>query len=393
VFPRRLGLHFYLKFVRTALLTLVVLSTFASASELRGIVMNGSTRKPAVGDEVVLLTLSQEGMSEGATAKTDSAGRFQLSVPDEHDSHLVRVTHQGVTYHKMIAPDPKPMSLLVYDAVEKLDGINAVMDVQRFEVKSDMLEVKQLITMRNSPKPPHTLMKDRAFEIQLPPEAQVQSGLVQIEDGQPLKQKPVPGDEKGQYYFISPLRPGDTRFAVVYRLPYNGEAVIEPKLLNPMERFVVMLPKSMKFEPKNSGIFRPMPNVSPDNVQATGPVKPGEVVTFRISGAGRLVELQGSREGQESETAQKQRPGGGLGVPIDAPDPLQENRWLLLSGIIAILAIGATWSMRSRLRPPSSNRSLTPDRPVPVKSQDRYTPIRRTRTRRQRPCVSKGQSR
>jgi hypothetical protein len=113
-----------------------------------------------------------------------------------------------------------------------------------------------------------------------------------------LEQKPVPGEQKGQYYFISPLRPGDIRVAVVYRLPYSGEAVIEPQLLNPMERFVVMLPKSMKFEPENAGSFQPMPNVSPHNVQATVPVKPGEVVTFRVSGAGMLVELQGSRERQ-----------------------------------------------------------------------------------------------
>jgi hypothetical protein len=381
-------LHFYLKFVRTALLTLVVLSTFASASDLRGIVMNGSTRKPAVDDEVVLLTLSQEGMSEGAVAKTDSAGRFQLSVPDEHESHLVRVTHQGVTYHRMIAPDPKPVSLLVYDAVEKLDGINAVMDVQRFEVKDDMLEVKQLITMRNASTPPRTLMKDRAFEIQLPPEAQVQSGLVQIEDGQPLKQKPFPGEQEGQYYFHFPLRPGDTRFAVVYRLPYNGEAVIEPKLLDPMERFVVMLPKSMKFEPRNSGIFQPMPNVSPDNVQGTVPVQPGQVVTFRISGTGTLEELQGSRHAQASEAPKKGGPGGGLGVPIDAPDPLHGERWQILVGLIMMLGMGAVWAMR-RPRMPRTSEHLSP---LPftelAKSRSCQKAVQASKRSKQRRCVS-----
>ena len=125
---------------------------------------------------------------------------------------------------------------------------------------------------------------------------------------------------------VSPLRPGDTRFAVVYRLPYRGEAIIEPKLRNPMERFVVMLPKSMKFEPTSSGIFQPMPNVSPDNVQGTARVTQGQVLSFRSSGTGALVELQGSRQAEARETPKKENPGGGLGVPIDAPDPLHGER-------------------------------------------------------------------
>src|SRR5258705_505086 len=83
-------------------------------------------------------------------------------------------------------------------------------------------------------------MNDRPFEIQLPPNAKMQSGLVQFEDGQPLKQSPV-ADEQGQYHFVFPLRPGDTRFAVVYRVPYTGEALIEPKIRDAREQFVIML--------------------------------------------------------------------------------------------------------------------------------------------------------
>src|SRR5438105_3570809 len=63
------------------------------------------------------------------------------------------------------------------------------------------LEVKQLVTMHNASKPPRTLMNDRPFSIQLPPEAQVLSGLVQLGDGEPLKSKPAPGERKGEYAF------------------------------------------------------------------------------------------------------------------------------------------------------------------------------------------------
>jgi hypothetical protein len=266
---------------------------------------------------------------------------------------LVRVVHEQVNYHQLVEAGAKPVVMAVFEAAEKLEGVSAIMEVQRLEATSEMLEIKQLVTVRNASQPPRTLVKDRTFEMQLPAEAEVESGLVQVEDGPPLKQKPVAGEQRGQYYFASPLRPGDTRFAVVYRLPYRGQAVIEPTIRNPRERFVVMLPKSMTFEPKTASMFQPMANVTEDNVQGTGPVRPGETVGFRVSGTGMLEELKGRRQvvQDSQETAQKGRPGGGLGRPIDAPDPLEAYRWQILSGLAALLLAGAVYVRRkTRLR-------------------------------------------
>jgi hypothetical protein len=272
----------------------------------------------------------------------------------------VRVIHQGVSYHKTVSPAMRALTVQVYDVAEKLEGVTAVMDVQRFEATSEMLEVKQLVTMRNQSKPSRTLMADRTFEIQLPVEAEVQSGMVQIENGQPLKQKPVSGDQKGQYYFSFPIRPGDTRFAIVYRLPYRGEALIEPKIRNVQERFVIMLPRSMKFEPITAKSFRPMPGTSPDNVQGTAQVSMDQPLAFRISGRGALEELEGRRgEAQQSSAERKPGPGGGLGPPTDAPDPLHDQRWLILSGLIVMLGCGVVYSAkRSTLSDDTAKETL-----------------------------------
>jgi len=287
------------------LATLLVVGASASATDLTGRVINGTTKKPAVGDEVVLLLILGGNEKESARAKTDGAGRFRFTVTGPPGPRLVRVIHQGVAYDKMAEPGVNLLVFPVYDVVDKLDGVTAIMDVQRFEARSDTLEVKQLITMHNASKPPRTLLNDRPFEIQLPPETQVLSGLVQIEDGLPLKGKPSSGDRKGEYYFRSPLRPGDTRFAIVYRLSYNGEAVVEPRIRSAQERFVVMLPKPMRFEPQAEGIFQPMPNVSKDNVQGTAPVTTGQTLAFRISGTGVLAELQGRQQPSRSDNEQR----------------------------------------------------------------------------------------
>jgi hypothetical protein len=305
-----------------------------------------------MGDDVVLVTLSQDGMSEAARTISDRSGHFRLPLPNTRAAYLVRVIHQGVTYHAIAEPGVKSLAVDVYNAANNLADVTAVMDVMRFEATDETLEVKQLVTVRNDSKPPRTLMNDRPFEIQLPPEARVQSGLVQFEDGQPLKQKPVAGDRKGQYYFVFPIRPGDTRFAVVYRQPYSGETVIEPQIRNPLEKFVVMLPKSMTFQPKAAGVFEAMPGTTPDNVQGTAPLRPGQVMAFRISGTGTLEELEGRRHQAQSGKADlATRPGGGLGPPIEAPDPLQKYRLPILAGVFVIMGVGAVYVVRKTRLP------------------------------------------
>jgi len=321
------------------------------AAELRGRVVNGTTRKPASGDEVVLLGLSQDGMNETARTRADNRGQFRFPLTDQQATYVVRAIHQGVTYHNVTEPGIRNLIVEVYDAVDKLADITAIMDVERFEATNDTLEVKQLITVRNNSQPPRTLMNDRTFEIQLPPDAHVQSGMVQVEDGPPLKQKPIAGSQKGQYYFGSPIRPGDTRFAVIYQVPYNSEALISPVVRNPGEKFVVMLPQSMQFTPEVAATFQEMPGTTPDNVQGTGPMTPGQSVAFRIAGVGTLKELEGRREaGQAAKPDPARRPGGGIGPPIEAPDPLQKYRLPILSSLAALVVTGAAYAHRkSRL--------------------------------------------
>jgi len=112
---------------------ILIVTGLGTAADLRGRVINGTTKKPAAGDDVVLLTLSEEGMSESARATTDRSGHFSLPVADTQASHVVRVVHHGVTYHRMVDQAGKALAVEVYDVATRLDGVFAVMDVQRLE--------------------------------------------------------------------------------------------------------------------------------------------------------------------------------------------------------------------------------------------------------------------
>ncbi len=79
------------------LAALLALSALSTATNLKGTVKNGTTGKPAAGDDVVLLDMSQ-GMQEAARTKSDAQGRFSFNYQETGGPHMVRALHQGVNY-------------------------------------------------------------------------------------------------------------------------------------------------------------------------------------------------------------------------------------------------------------------------------------------------------
>jgi hypothetical protein len=79
-------------------------------------------------------------------------------------------------------------------------------------------------------------------------------------------------------------------------------------------------------------------------VQVAQQTQAGQSLPFTISGTGTISESQeqtASGAAQPQSQGRDDRPGGGLGVPIDAPDPLQQYRWPILIGFSLVLAVGA----------------------------------------------------
>ena len=332
------------------LLTLLLASAFSPAETLTGTVENGTSDKPAAGDEVVLLKLGQ-GMEEAGRTKADAKGAFSFKVDDTSSPHLVRAIHQGVTYHRMAPPGTSSVDVVVYDVSKKIEALSVTADVLRFQARSNELQGIRLFAVDNKSKPPRTQMHDQNFEFYLPDGAEVDTAIAMTAGGQPLTTAPVPQKEKNRYAFIFPLRPGETQFQVVFHLPYRGEANIDPKELYGTQHFVVMLPKSMQFASTSGANFASMndPRQPDAVVQVASNTKAGQPLAFKISGTGILTDQEGSNQEGGSPTAgsttagRDSRPGGGLGPPIDAPDPLEKYRWYILGGFALVMAAGAVY--------------------------------------------------
>ena len=365
------------RFVTVSLALGVLLCPFAFSQTLTGTVKNATTNKPAAGDEVVLLKLGQ-GMEEAGRTKTDSKGNFTFKLDDAQSPHLVRAIHQEVTYHRMAPPGTTSVELEVYDVGKKIEGIQAVADVMWIQIEKGQLEIIRKFALQNISKPPRTQMNDRNFEFYLPEGAQIVEGSAKTENGQPLNSAPVQEREKTRYAFIFPLRPGTTEFTVAYELPYTGSANLDPKPIYPLQHFVAILPKSMQFAAAPGTSFKSMenPNQPDSNTEVASTTAPGQSLAFKISGQGMLqqrVEGGGAQGGgaqagggEGDNTSAENRPGGGLGPPIDAPDPLQQHklwnveyRWYILGGIAVVLIGGAVYTAsRQQAAQPAGTRSV-----------------------------------
>ncbi len=351
---RRGGARDCRKLAAIAILLASVLTCAALAETLSGTVTNATTGKPSAGDDVVLLTLAQ-GMQESGRTKTDAQGKFSFNIADPGGPHLVRVNHQGVNYFPgggPIRPGATTTEIKVYDAAKKLDGVSENVRVMRVQAEQNSLQVIELISVKNDSLPPRSLMADRTYEIMLLEGAQVDEGVAQGPGGMPVNTAPVPDDKvKGRFYFVFPIRPGETRFQVAYHLPYSGEATLKPKVAGKLEHFAVMLPKSMEFSAKSKGVYSPVNDENGQaNLQVATQVTPEKDLSFRLTGTGMLADQQGQGGQQEADAggamgggAEAARPGGGLGTPEGTPDPIHKYRWAILGACLALLAAGGGW--------------------------------------------------
>lgn len=342
-------------------LLVVACASGLEAATLTGTVTNGTTNKPSVGDEVILIKLAA-GMEEAAHTKTDAQGKFSLNLDDTNSTHLIRAIHQGATYHQMAPPGTNSVSVQVYDVSKKVEGVKAVADLMYLQSSKGQLGITRIFAMDNTSSPPRTQMNDANFEFYAPENAEIEDAQAQTGGGQPIRTSPVPQAEKGRYAFVFPLRPGKTEFQVTYHLPYAGKATIDPRIVYPLQHFVAMMPRSIAFTPAQTGVYEDkQPPDLPDAIAevASNP-QPGQKLTFDISGEGMLQDQSENASNpsgtRSSSAAADNRPGGGLGKPIEAPDPLEKTavgqgaglsyRLITLFGLGIVLIAGAIWTVR-----------------------------------------------
>jgi hypothetical protein len=183
--------------------------------------------------------------------------------------------------------------------------------------------------------------------------------------------------QKGHYCFSVPIQPdeGDnmTVFVVRYHLTYSGKYTFSSKVLTPVSSYVVQLPKAMTFTAGSGENFQPVhpPQQSP-GVQffLLKDALPGKALEFTVAGNGSMPrEDQGAQGGPQSGMGGQDsggaapdssagaaggQPGGGIGNPINTPDPLSKYKWWILGGMALLLVVAAAFLLRKPAGAPAT---------------------------------------
>jgi len=371
-------------FLRFSVLSLLLSSTFAYAASVTGTVTNKTTGKPSAGDSVALVDV-QAGMSDAATATTDSHGKYSLALPGA-GAYLVRVNHQGASYFIAAPQGSAPGDVTVYDVSAKLDEVSIDADMILVEAASGILRVQERYLVRNRSLPPKAQFSDKTFEIVLPEGAELDGASATRPGGLGTNTRLVPLSQKGHYTYNVPIQPDngekETMFEVQYHVAYTGKFTFHPQVHLPADNLVVYTPKTMKFSDGTGADFQSVQEDPRVLTHLAKNVHPGQAVSFVVSGEGQMPRepqqssgmskpaTGGMGEGGSGEAgASAKGPGGGLGNPIDAPDPLSKYKWWILGGLAIVLAGAAFFLLRKRdltkgILPSSEAEAPIDDRPV-----------------------------
>jgi hypothetical protein len=338
---------------RSVAASLLLAGSLAQAAQVTGTVTDKTTGKPAVGDNVVLVD-PQAGMKEITQTKTDARGHYALNKTGSGPA-LVRATHQGATYFIAAPEGGASGDITVYDVAAKVAGVSTEADVLEVEASNGQLHVTERYYVHNTSTPPTTQWSARSFEIVLPAEALVEAVAAQRPSGLPTSLKLDPDGPKGHYAFNFPIQPDDsdksTLFEINYQLPYSGKFTFKPQMMLPTQNVGVLVPKSMSFTAGAGSNFQSVPEDPGIQTFVLRNALPGKALEFTIEGTGSIARDQQGQQpasgmGGQETGAPGSQPGGGIGNPINTPDPLSKYKGWILGGLALLMVVTAAFLLR-----------------------------------------------
>ncbi len=361
-------------FSRSVVCSLALSGTLAFAAPITGTVTNKTNGKPSAGDTVVLVDV-QAGMADAATTTTDAHGHYSLESPGS-GAYLIRVNHQGGNYFIGAPQGGGAGDVAVYDVAAKLDGVAIDADMILPEAAGAMVRVQERYLVRNTSLPPRALFSSNTFEFVLPTGAVLDGASATRPGGMATNTRPVPLGPKNHYTINIPIQPDqgekETLFEVQYHIAYNGKFTFTPQPQMPADNLVVYLPRGMTFGGVKGAEFQPAQEDPRVQTFVAKNIHPGQNVEFTVSGEGQMPrEPQAAGAGQPAsggmgdtgsgDTAN--RPGGGIGNPIDTPDPLSKYKWWILGFLALLLVAAAAFLLRKQA-------ALAADMPAPAKEPE-----------------------
>jgi hypothetical protein len=269
-------------------LLFLLLPLACSAGTIQGTVQNGTTGKPEPNHQVTLFTTSGE---QGRTT-TNENGAFRIELGAglaPRSLAILKVLHDGVEYFQAVS-SAQVTDIRVYDSSSRVSGITGYLSILQFQVKGKLLQITELHALNNASNPPVTRVDPDNLVLSIPEGAQMEPTTVSAPDGGTLKLAlvPIPG-HSGKYRIDLPLKPGLTKYAVSYEMPYTGQLVFRRQAQYPMQRIGVIVPESMHFRSLGARVFHAVVDQPGTHEEVLDGLNANEAFAFELSGTGALA--------------------------------------------------------------------------------------------------------
>ena len=223
---------------------MIVWCAGASAFELRGRVINGTTNEPVVATPVTVVD-PRHGTATEEKLQTDTQGGFVVSsLSEEISMYLVQVTYAGVVYTEMVRPAAGTVQteVKVYDTTASWDSVEITIPHLMARRTADTLSVDRIFSVINKTNPPRTILgEDAGFRLFIPEDKLRITSVFATSLGIPISVEPRATETPGVFAIDYPFKPGETRVGVSFDAAYTGERYeYKEPLQYPIDEIVVM---------------------------------------------------------------------------------------------------------------------------------------------------------
>ena len=331
----------------TTALTLLFAASLSVAGTLTGTVINRTTGQPIPNTDVDLLSPTG-GMALLASVKSNAQGRFTATndaigtVPV-----LIRVTYQDVGFNTFAPPMRPSVEVEVFNVSKDPKTVAVDSHVIIFQPQGDKLLGAEEYNIKNTSQPPLAYFRTEGnFDFDIPDKGTLKnvtatSGAMGMDVPQASIDK-----GKGRYAIAYAFRPGDTNVRLSYELPYpNNSATLKLPATYGGVRLLLVAPPGVTVTGEGVSAAGQEQGM---NVFLHDPLAAKGSLTLSISGVGSpaAADAPGAQQAQEGNSRTGQPQGQEVNL---APPRIDDLKWPLVGGLIALFALGAILLSRKQV--------------------------------------------
>lgn len=272
---------------------LLLLAAFPALAAIEGTVVNKTTGKPQPGVQVTLTKLTDKGMQPAASGTTGAGGRFKLEA-DAASAHLVQARYQNVSYSAQIQPNQAQIEIAVYDALPRVSAAEVTQHMILVETDGEELVVNETVIYSNDSQTTWYDPKGTArFYI---PAAAGENRMARAiaPGGLPVDRPLTPAGERQVFAVDFPVKPGETRFDLSYKLPASAGGTLGGRVLHEGAPARLVTPQGIQVEGKG---LEPA-GTEPSTGASIFTIKE-RAYSIKVSGTGQLRRMEATERSEE----------------------------------------------------------------------------------------------